>query len=125
MKIHEILTLEKTNTNTIFLLKEGIFYRAYELSAFLFVTHIQNYSVTKKFIKSVSKQIVYIVFPATYLHTILQKAAGNSVINTENCIEIQGFQTTENFVEWKDNCLVSEKIETIVSNPLLIETTNR
>jgi hypothetical protein len=32
MKIHEILTLEKANTNSIYLLNEGLFYRAYELN---------------------------------------------------------------------------------------------
>jgi len=37
--------LEKANTNSIYLLKEGLFSRAYEMSALLFVTHIQNYSV--------------------------------------------------------------------------------
>jgi len=125
MKIHEILTLEKANTNSIFLLKEGLFYRAYELSAYFFVLHVQKYSVTKKFIKSVNQHIVYIGFPATYLQTILQKVAGYPVINTENCIELQGFQPTENFVEWKNNTTVIEKIETTVANHAIIESENQ
>jgi hypothetical protein len=32
MKISEILVLEKANTNSIYLLKEGQFYRTYELN---------------------------------------------------------------------------------------------
>jgi len=121
MKIHEILAIEKSNIHSIYLLKEGIFYRAYELSALLFVTHIQNYSGTKKFIKSAGQHIVYIGFPASYLQTILQKVAGSSVIDTTNCIELQNFQTNTNFIEWKNNIAVAEKADAFVANPAVFD----
>jgi len=48
MSITKILKHEQNNVNSIFLRKEWLFYRAYELSAYSFVTHIQSYSITKK-----------------------------------------------------------------------------
>ena len=41
MKIAEIVELEKTNTETIFLLNEGLFWRAYEQS--ILIVHITKY----------------------------------------------------------------------------------
>jgi hypothetical protein len=35
MKMQEVVTIEKDNTNNCYLIKEGLFWRAYEKSAFL------------------------------------------------------------------------------------------
>lgn len=48
MTVKSILELESANTNSIFLLKEGIFYRAYNRSAMFMVTTIFPYKVHKK-----------------------------------------------------------------------------
>jgi len=56
MKIEEILKTED-NLN-IYLHNEGLFWRAYEYSAFTFVKSIKQYNAKKKFIKKVNSDIV-------------------------------------------------------------------
>jgi len=60
MKINEIITFEAENTSSIILHKEGLFWRAYEKSAFLFIRHIKEYQITKKYYKNVKAEIVYL-----------------------------------------------------------------
>ena len=83
MKIKEILALEKENQNQIILLKEGIFWRAYNMSAFLFTKNIEEYKVTKKYRKVVNAEIVYLGFPHTVLEKILEKAKINFTVILE------------------------------------------
>ncbi len=47
MKIFDIVKKEKDNSNIVLLHKEGLFWRAYERSAFLFVKYIKEYQVIK------------------------------------------------------------------------------
>ncbi len=72
MKIKDILHLEKSNFNTIILHKEGMFYRAYEKSAYLFTLYIKAYKVVKKFYKNVNTEVVYLGFPTNCLENILK-----------------------------------------------------
>lgn len=72
MGILEIVKAEIDNTE-ITLYKEGIFLRAYEHSAYLFVNQIKEYSITKKYYKNAKQEVVYIGFPQ------------NSFSNIENC----------------------------------------
>ena len=60
MKITNILKIEQENINSIFLHKEGIFWRAYEHSAYLFTLFIKEYQITKKFYKNVKQELVYL-----------------------------------------------------------------
>ena len=62
MKISEVIRLEKDN-KLIILHKEGVFWRAYEYSAFCFVTLINNYNVLHKYFKNIGQDVVYIGFP--------------------------------------------------------------
>lgn len=47
MKIKEILKIVRENTDSIILLKEGIFWRAYERSAYRFVKHLKLLRIIK------------------------------------------------------------------------------
>lgn len=62
MGISEILESEVENS-LIKLHKEGLFWRAYEQSAFLFINNIKEYNVTKKYYKNVKQELVYLGFP--------------------------------------------------------------
>jgi len=101
MTISEIILQEKGNRNTIFLRKEGLFYRAYELSACLFVKYIQSYAVTKKYVKAAQQEVVYIGFPVSYLPKILQNINENCVLKHDSSVEIGGFAEPENYWEWR------------------------
>ncbi len=83
MKIKAILQIEQKNTNSIFLHKEGLFWRAYERSAYLFTLHIKVYQITKKFYKNVNSEVVYLGFHSNSLEQILET------------IKIQGFTISE------------------------------
>lgn len=50
-------------TNVIRLVESHGFYRAYEQSAYLFHQAIAQHKVTKKFVKNIQREIVYVGFP--------------------------------------------------------------
>jgi hypothetical protein len=108
MKVEEIQKKEGQNTGSIFLRKEGLFWRAYEQSAFHFVKHIRDYVPQKKYFKNIKSEIVFIGFPGTKIDEILAIALekGFSVIEKEeNNIQLSGFKGVERFKEWKGNML--------------------
>ena len=55
--IQEILILVSSNAHHIHFYREGVFYKAYDRSAYLFVHHIKPFQVKKKFISSKSGQM--------------------------------------------------------------------
>lgn len=67
MKKKEIFDLESGNTDRIYLHKEGMFWIAYERSAYRFVKTIRPYRVTKRHIGSVGQQMVSLGFPDSAL----------------------------------------------------------
>ena len=75
MKIKEILDLEKENHHQIILLKEGIFWRAYNISAFLFTKYVEAFKISKKYVKNVAAEIIHLGFPDTIFEKIQEKAA--------------------------------------------------
>jgi len=85
MRTKEILLLEKENTNKIHLLKEGLFWRAYNVSAFLFIQHIQTFKLTKKYVKIADAVVIFLGFPDTILDKILvQLISKGSIIKQED-----------------------------------------
>jgi hypothetical protein len=104
MKIQEILNLEHENSNTCNLIKDGIFWRAYEQSAMLFVSHIRKYTTTKKHFKIVKGYVVYLGFPDSSLPKVLEIAGekGFSINKNEKQISIGGFDEMDGFEKWKD-----------------------
>lgn len=62
--ISHILSFEATNLSSIHLHQDGIFWRAYERSAYLFVEHTKSqYKLTKRYIKLVNQSVVSLGFP--------------------------------------------------------------
>ncbi len=62
-----ILQMESENKNEIRLYSEGLFYKAYEYSAYLFVKHIAAFRVKKRLVKSLKTEMVSIGFPKSSL----------------------------------------------------------
>ena len=109
MKIKDIIVLEKHNKASVYLLKEGLFWRAYELSAYRMVHHIKQYKVTRKYIKNVGCDIVYCGFPDSSLISILKIAEGKHIAKAEKQITINGFSNDkERFVDWKNAITLHE-----------------
>ena len=132
MKIVDILKTED-NTNVI-LHNEGLFWRAYEYSAFAFVKNIKPYNAKKKFIKKVNNDIVFIGFPDSTLDTILDlcKQNGFEINKTESIISVVLLKKFEGFEKWKNGIEYTESNKTkkgsstlserIVSFPLATKT---
>jgi len=63
MTFAEILSLEETNWNTVYLYREGIFLKAYQHSACLMHLHIHEFKLSKRYIKSVNENVYSLGFP--------------------------------------------------------------
>lgn len=73
MTYKEIILREADNTSLIYLYKEGLFWKAYEKSAYLFVNSIASYKVKSKFVKAVKQDIIYIGLPPVSLERTKEK----------------------------------------------------
>ena len=118
MKVSDILHLEQANTSDIILHKEGLFWKSYEVSAFLFVTNIKQYSVKKKYYKNVNKEIVYLGFPQNALNSVLQVIESKNIEKNEKQVIISSFSfELNNFEKWKDSIALYKKSESMASSP--------
>lgn len=63
MTLQEILAAENRNTDKIYLHLEGIFWKAYERSAFAFTHRISRYKASKRFVKYLDAEVVSVGFP--------------------------------------------------------------
>lgn len=97
------LRYESENTNEVHLWLEGMFWKAYERSAYLFVRRISGYKPYKKFVRSVGGEVVAIGFPSKSIEKLLE---GRSVeyVDEKHYI-LNGFtvdaQELRNFQMWK------------------------
>lgn len=97
------LRYESENTNVVHLWLEGMFWKAYERSAYLFVRRISGYKPYKKYVRSVGGEVVAIGFPSKAIEKLLE---GRSVeyVDSKHYI-LNGFtvdaQELKNFQSWK------------------------
>lgn len=95
------LESEKQN-NEIILHREGVFYIAYEQSAWLFTVAIHNFKIKKQYIKCVAQDVVSIGFPMTSLEKL---ASGYETIDEGGVLHLllpAGMLPQKNdFENWK------------------------
>ncbi|MFR9543839.1 MAG: hypothetical protein SNH27_17570 [Rikenellaceae bacterium] len=107
MTTKEIFSAEIANIDKIILYKEGIFYKAYEKSAYAFVLRLNPYATKKKYVKVICSDLVSIGFPMTSLDKfkdqveILERTDERIVIKTDD------INTTE-FEAWKEALPIHE-----------------
>lgn len=66
MNIKEIVEAEKKNTCRINLYREGLFFRAYEASAFALCSFVHPFKVIKRQLKVLNgEEVAYVGFPAS------------------------------------------------------------
>lgn len=71
--IKHIVNIENPKGKVIRLYTEGLFYKAYEYSAYLFVHFIKKYNVRKKYLKNIACEVVSIGFPKATFEKIVDK----------------------------------------------------
>ena len=123
----EIFDIEKNNINKIELFLEGIFWRAYEESAFRFVKHIRPFKATRKMIKLLGAELVYLGFPQTNLKNIIDNSKVKIINESEKRISLEllcedGY-TKEEYIEWKNQVPVS--VVNINSNKPILQDDNK
>jgi len=121
MTIKEILKIE--DNVSIYLHNAGLFWRAYEYSAFAFVVNIKPYNAKKKFIKIVNSDIVFIGFPDITMANILDscKQKGLVVNTNDKLIKIELSTKEGGFDKWKDEIKVEDSNNSKNNDPSLKE----
>lgn len=79
MKIKEILKIEDANEGGIYLFRSGIFWRAYNRSAYLIIKTSRPFQPIRKHVKAVRQDVVYIGFPDTILDDVLRPFSGEGL----------------------------------------------
>lgn len=101
MNSKKLIEIEGNNTQQIHLYREGLFWKAYERSAYAFCVQYRNYKPTKKYVKVIEGELISIGFPTKVLSNLVPE--GNMTRVSENEIVINLAQPIgeEQFVEWK------------------------
>ena len=125
MKIEEIYQNEQENDNII-LYKEGIFWRAYEVSAYLFKHYIKEYDIKVRFYKCIKQDIVYMGFPVSYIDSIVElcRTKGCGIRKTdEYMLKIDCTEDISEFMDWKQKIVgeTTSKESNTNTNDLLIK----
>lgn len=105
----EILALEQENHSSIYFYREGVFYKAYEQSAYLFVHHIKPFQIKKRYVKSVKREVISVGFPTNSLYNYFSK---EKVTELEICAKVdldKMFDLAE-FEQWKNSVPLMEEL---------------
>jgi hypothetical protein len=103
MKTEEILSIEESAENRINLVRDRLFWQAWNRSAFLFVTHIKKYQVHKRFVQKVAQEVAWLGFPKNALPNIekVAKEKGWSFEQkSSDYIIIGGVPATNGYEKW-------------------------
>lgn len=101
------LSHESENTDCIYLYREGVFYKAYERSAYLFVKHIKPFMVKKRLVKSVKREVVSIGFPTNSLYSYFPKEQVREFENGAT-VELDKKIDLAEFEQWRENIRLIE-----------------
>jgi hypothetical protein len=103
MKTEDILSIEESGENRINLVRDRLFWQAWNRSAFLFVTHIKKYQVHKRFIRKVAQDVAWLGFPRTAVAQIESAARGKGWSfeqRSADHIVIAGVPQTNGYEKW-------------------------
>lgn len=99
------LELETTNVGVVHLWLEGMFWKAYEKSAYLFVQRISGYKPYKRFVHAAGGEVLAIGFPSKAFARVTDGRTLEQV-DEKHCI-MSGFNVDRNemkgYYEWKQN----------------------
>lgn len=114
-KLQEILKTESENTDKIHFYREGVFYKAYERSAYIFVTRIKSFMVKRLFVKCVNQEVVSIGFPTNSLRSYF---AADKITEKGNEAEVilDAAIVPADFEKWREGIAMTPAKETVVKN---------
>ena len=102
MTTEEKLSIENDNTDRIICLREGMFWKLYERSAFLFSKQVKALKPTRKYFKGSGEQVVSIGFPDTSLDSFLK--GYDRILDLPDRVEVKSRVPVnlEEFQQWKE-----------------------
>lgn len=104
----EIFDIESVNHDRIYLFLEGNFWKAYEKSAFAFITQVKAYRPIKKYIKIIAAELVSIGFPFSALEQLGQNLETAQQTDKRVVLNLSAPIDTEAFEEWKTLLPITE-----------------
>lgn len=123
MKIKDIIDMEKANLSGITLLKEGMFYRAYNKSAMRMTIKVRALKVNTKLIKYVGQTVMYCGFPENILPGIRDLCEQKNYswnAQGETRIDIEGVATPdEDYEGWVQEALKRVAITLSSATPVV------
>ncbi len=108
--VKDILETENHNISYVYLYKEGVFLKAYQHSAYLFLKHCKvDYEVKCRYVKSVAADVYSIGFPLTaiskhFSETEIEHTDGDNSLR----IKVENMTAAE-YEQWKDKFVPNEK----------------
>jgi len=114
MKTEDILSVEESADNRINLVRDRLFWQAWNRSAFLFHTYIKKYQVHKRFVQKVSQEVAWLGFPKMALAEIEKTAKANNwhfEQRTPDHITIDGLPMTNGYEKWWAGIVVKKTPE--------------
>lgn len=102
MKLSDILMLEAPGSPDIYLHREGLFWKAYEYSAYKFVRTVRAYNPQKKWMKGIARDIVSLGFPDSVLADILEGRTAEQPDEKKWIIRGAEPAGEEEFESWKE-----------------------
>ena len=112
MNTQATLKFENNDGNEVHLVRDRLFWQAWEHSAFLFSKYFRKYQPHHKFIQKVAKDLVYLGFPKNVLSdlqlTSKQKGFVYEVIDDDHIV-IRNVPNVDGYDEWKSGVLLIPK----------------
>jgi len=127
MKTEDILTIEEAAENRINLVRDRLFWQAWNRSAFLFVTHIKKYQVHKRFVQKVAQEVAWLGFPKNALvniEKIVKDKGWSFEQKSADHIIIGGVSATNGYEKWwagivvKTRCFASPGADSTVTGTI-------
>ncbi len=116
--IKEAIEIEnqRESAGEIHLFREGTFWRAYEMSAWLSVRCLHEFKATKRQMKDVEQPVVFVGFPASSFDKWVPKDMARQDVDDKHVVVMLGAdrlpsiepeELTDMFAIWKDNVELS------------------
>jgi hypothetical protein len=98
--INTILEIERENTDKIHLFREGLFLKAYQRSALLFLRNIKDYKVLKMNFKAADSDVVSLGFPSSLLDTLVKPESVEQIGEGHLCISCEEPLNDKEYDAW-------------------------
>jgi len=103
MTFSELLERESKNVDSIFLYKEGIFLKAYERSAYWLYMLVNDFKLSKRYIKVVDQEVISLGFPEKSIKKWLNRFEYKYLNQTTVCCKVGRTLDVEKYLIWKDS----------------------